>query len=35
MNKTVVVYKSKTGFAKKYAEWIAEEITYIYKRMMK
>ena len=26
MNKTVVVYKSKTGFAKKYAEWIAEDL---------
>ena len=24
--KTVVVYKSKTGFVKKYAEWIAEEL---------
>lgn len=25
--KIVVVYKSKTGFAKKYAEWIAEELS--------
>ena len=25
--KTVVIFKSKTGFAKKYAEWIAEELT--------
>lgn len=25
--KTVVIYKSKTGFAKKYAEWIAEELS--------
>jgi len=25
--KTVVIYKSKTGFAKKYAEWIAEELV--------
>lgn len=25
--KTVVVYKSKTGFAKKYAVWIAEELS--------
>ena len=25
--KTVVVYKSKTGFTKKYAEWIAEELS--------
>jgi len=24
--KTVVIYKSKTGFAKKYAEWIAEAL---------
>lgn len=24
--KTAVVYKSKTGFVKKYAEWIAEEL---------
>ena len=24
--KTVVIYKSKTGFVKKYAEWIAEEL---------
>lgn len=24
----VVVYKSKTGFTKKYAEWIAEELQY-------
>jgi menaquinone-dependent protoporphyrinogen IX oxidase len=24
--KTVVIYKSKTGFTKKYAEWIAEEL---------
>lgn len=24
---TVVIYKSKTGFAKKYAEWIAEELA--------
>lgn len=26
MNKTVVIYKSKTGFSKKYAQWIAEEL---------
>jgi len=25
--KTVVVYKSKTGFVKNYAEWIAEELS--------
>ncbi len=25
--KTVVLYKSKTGFVKKYAEWIAEELS--------
>lgn len=25
--KTIVVYKSKTGFAKKYAEWIAEDLS--------
>jgi menaquinone-dependent protoporphyrinogen IX oxidase len=25
--KTVVIYKSKTGFAKKYAEWIAEALA--------
>jgi len=25
--KTVVIYKSKTGFAKKYAEWISEELS--------
>ncbi len=25
--KSVVVYKSKTGFAKKYAAWIAEELS--------
>lgn len=25
--KTVVIHKSKTGFAKKYAEWIAEELS--------
>ncbi|HBL84339.1 MAG: flavodoxin [Clostridiales bacterium GWF2_38_85] len=25
--KTVVIYKSKTGFVKKYAEWIAEELS--------
>lgn len=24
---TVVIYKSKTGFTKKYAEWIAEELS--------
>ena len=24
---TLVVYKSKTGFAKKYAEWISEELS--------
>jgi menaquinone-dependent protoporphyrinogen IX oxidase len=24
--KTIVIYKSKTGFVKKYAEWIAEEL---------
>jgi menaquinone-dependent protoporphyrinogen IX oxidase len=27
MMKTVVIYKSKTGFAKKYAEWIAEYLS--------
>ncbi len=26
MNNTIVIYKSKTGFAKKYADWIAEEL---------
>lgn len=26
MTNTVVIYKSKTGFAKKYAQWIAEEL---------
>lgn len=26
MSKTVVIYKSKTGFAKKYAQWISEEL---------
>lgn len=25
--KTVVIYKSKTGFAKKYAQWIAKELS--------
>lgn len=25
--KSVVIYKSKTGFTKKYAEWIAEELS--------
>jgi flavodoxin len=25
--KTLVVYKSKTGYTKKYAEWIAEELS--------
>lgn len=25
-NKTIVIYKSKSGFTKKYAEWIAEEL---------
>ncbi|MEY7999858.1 flavodoxin domain-containing protein [Clostridium sp. Mt-5] len=25
--KTVVIYKSKTGFAKKYAKWIAEKLS--------
>lgn len=25
--KTVVIYKSKTGFTKKYAQWIAEELS--------
>ncbi|MCR4429667.1 MAG: flavodoxin domain-containing protein [Tepidanaerobacteraceae bacterium] len=25
--KTIVIYKSKTGFTKKYAEWIAEELS--------
>lgn len=25
--KTVVIYKSKTGFVKKYAEWIAEQLS--------
>ncbi|MDD2402659.1 MAG: flavodoxin domain-containing protein, partial [Clostridia bacterium] len=25
--KTVVVYKSKSGFTKKYAEWIAKELS--------
>ncbi len=25
--KSVVIYKSKTGFAKKYAEWLAEELS--------
>lgn len=27
MKEIVVVYKSKTGFTKKYAEWIAEELS--------
>ncbi|WP_366936885.1 flavodoxin domain-containing protein [uncultured Clostridium sp.] len=27
MNNTVVVYKSKYGSTKKYAEWIAEELS--------
>ena len=26
--KIIVVYSSKTGFTKKYAEWIAEELSY-------
>jgi menaquinone-dependent protoporphyrinogen IX oxidase len=26
MKNTIVIYKSKTGFAKRYAEWIAEEL---------
>ncbi len=26
MMKTIVVYRSKTGYTKKYAEWIAEEL---------
>lgn len=25
--KTIVIYKSKTGFTKKYAEWIAQELS--------
>ncbi|NMA66141.1 MAG: flavodoxin [Clostridiaceae bacterium] len=25
--KTLVIYRSKTGFTKKYAEWISEELT--------
>ncbi|QEK11734.1 flavodoxin [Crassaminicella thermophila] len=25
--KTIVIYKSKSGFVKKYAEWIAEELS--------
>lgn len=25
--KTIVIYKSKTGYAKKYAQWIAEELS--------
>jgi len=25
--KTVIIYKSKTGFAKQYAQWISEEIS--------
>ena len=25
MSKTAVIYKSKTGFTRKYAQWIAEE----------
>jgi menaquinone-dependent protoporphyrinogen IX oxidase len=25
--KSVIIYKSKTGFTKKYAEWIAEELS--------
>ena len=24
--KTIVIYKSKTGFVRKYAEWIAEDL---------
>lgn len=27
MRKTIVIYKSKSGFTKKYAEWIAEELS--------
>ena len=27
MNKTVIVYHSKTGFTKRYAEWIAEALS--------
>ena len=25
--RTVVIYKSKTGFTKKYAKWISEELS--------
>jgi flavodoxin len=25
--KTIVIYKSKTGFTKKYAQWIAAELS--------
>lgn len=25
--KSVVIYKSKTGFSKKYAQWIAKELS--------
>lgn len=25
--KTIVIYKSKTGFVRKYAEWISEELS--------
>lgn len=25
--KTIVIFKSKTGFVKQYAEWIAEELS--------
>jgi len=27
MNKTILIYFSKTGFTKRYAEWIAEELS--------
>ena len=27
MKKTIVLYRSKTGFSKRYAEWIAEDLT--------
>ena len=25
--KTIIIYKSRTGFTKRYAQWIAEELT--------
>lgn len=31
--KTIVVYRSKTGYTRKYAEWIAEELAVILKKM--